>query len=79
MLKTLVDKIKNNHLLLMALCCAIPIMGFFILTSIGIQGSWGYYVLFLLCPVAHIFMMKKMKSCSHGQRHPEKPRQIEFK
>ena len=79
MLKTTFEKIKNNHLLLMVLCCAIPILGFFILSFIGLRESWGYYALFLLCPIAHIFMMRGMKSCSHVRLSPEKPKQIEYK
>ena len=77
--KTLIEKIKKNHLLLMVLCCAIPVLGFFILSFIGLRDSWGYYALFLLCPIAHIFMMQGMKSFSHGRHNPEKPKQIEFK
>jgi hypothetical protein len=79
MLKTIIDKIKDNHLLLMALCCAIPILGFFILSFFGLKETKGYYALFLLCPLAHIFMMRGMKSCPHEQHQPEKPKQIEYK
>jgi hypothetical protein len=79
MLKTMLGKIKNNHMLLMVLCCTAPILGFFILSFVGLKESWGYYALFLLCPIAHIFMMKGMKSYSHGQNNPQKPKQIEFK
>jgi len=79
MLRTMIKKIKTNHLLLMVLCCTVPILGFFILSFIGLKESWGYYALFLLCPIAHIFMMKGMKSCSHRQHKPELPKQIEYK
>jgi hypothetical protein len=79
MLRTTFEKIKTNHMLLMVLCCAAPIIGFLILSFIGLKESWGYYALFLLCPIAHIFMMRGMKSCSHGLNSLEKPKQIEFK
>lgn len=79
MLKTLIEKIKHNHMVLMLLCCAIPILGFFVLPFIGIDKAWGYYVLFLICPISHIFMMRGIKSCPHEQHAPEKPKQIEYK
>jgi hypothetical protein len=79
MLKSMINKIKKNYFVLMVLCCAIPILGFFVLSSLGSEGSWGYYALFLLCPLAHISMMRGMKSCSHGQHKSAKPKQIEFK
>lgn len=63
----------------MVLCCAIPILGFLIFSFIGLKDSQWYYGLFLLCPLAHIFMMRGMKSCSHGKNSPQKPKQIEWK
>ncbi|MCJ7540636.1 MAG: hypothetical protein MUO88_13335 [Desulfobacterales bacterium] len=55
----LFDKIRNNHMLLMILCCALPIAAVLSLSYLGVLGSWGYYALFLLCPLAHILMFKK--------------------
>ena len=55
----LFDKIRNNHSLLMILCCALPIVAMLSLSYLGILGSWGYYVLFLLCPLSHILMFRK--------------------
>ncbi len=54
----------GKHFLLMVLCCAIPIIGIVVLSSMGILGSWGYYLLILLCPLLHFLFMRKM-----GSRH----------
>lgn len=56
------QKIKQNHLLLMTLCCLVPIVvviGFFFL----FKGSAGYWVwlVILLCPLLHILMMRGRK------------------
>lgn len=58
MLKSLLDKIKKNHLLAMVLCCAIPLVAILVLSSLGVLGSWRYYALLLLCPLGHILMMR---------------------
>jgi len=55
----LFDKIRNNHSLLMILCCALPIVAVLSFSYLGILGSWGYYALFLLCPLSHILMHRK--------------------
>ena len=69
MLKKIWQNIKQNHLLLIILCCLIPIVliiGFFSLFK-GNSDCWIWLV-FLLCPLMHIFMMKGHKhdeSCNH--------------
>jgi hypothetical protein len=60
-------KIKQNHLLAVVLCCAIPIVGILALSAAGILGSWAYFLLILLCPLGHIFMMRGMHS-SHAEQ-----------
>jgi cytochrome b561 len=71
MIKSLFIKIKQNHFLAMVLCCAIPIIGILALSASGILGSWAYFLVFLLCPLGHIFMMRGMHS-SHAE-HPVQP------
>ena len=56
---TLFDRIRNHHTLLMVFCCAFPILAVLSLSYLGVLGSWGYYVLFLICPLAHILMFRK--------------------
>ena len=63
----LFDKIRNNHTLLMILCCALPIVAVLSLSYWGVLGSWGYYALFLLCPMGHILMFKN----SHAKQDKE--------
>jgi len=65
MLKSIFVKIKQNHALMMILCCGIPLVGIMALSSLGILGSWGYYALILICPLGHILMMRGMHS-SHA-------------
>jgi hypothetical protein len=50
--------ILRNHSLVMILCCAIPLILFLILSLNGSLGSWGYYAIFLLCPLLHVLMMR---------------------
>ena len=64
MIKLLIEKFKNNHALMMIICCGIPIVGIMALSSLGILGSWGYYALILICPLSHILMMRGMHSNS---------------
>ena len=72
MIKSIFTKIKQNHFLAMILCCAIPVIGILALSYLGVLGSWGYYVLILLCPIGHIFLMRGMHSThADSNTHPE--------
>ena len=57
-MKLLFDKIQHNHSLLMILCCAMPLVAILTLSYFNVLGSWGYYAIFLLCPLMHVFMHK---------------------
>jgi len=50
----------NSHTFAMIIACAFPMASFAGLSYLGILESWGFYVLFLLCPLAYILMMGKM-------------------
>lgn len=67
MIKWLFNKIRQNHFLGMVLCCAIPIVGILVLSASGVLGSWAYFLVILLCPLGHIFMMRGMHS-SHAEQ-----------
>ena len=67
MIKSLYLKIRQNHFLAMVLCCTIPIIGILALSAFGVLGSWTYFLVFLLCPLGHIFMMRGMHS-SHAEQ-----------
>jgi len=58
---TLFDKIRDNHSLMMVLCCAVPMIAVLSLSYSGVFGSWGYYALFLICPLTHILMFRKVQ------------------
>lgn len=53
--------INNNwkHVIMMMACCLAPVGAALVLTYIGYTGV-GSYLLFLLCPIMHIFMMRNM-------------------
>ena len=55
----LFDKIRSNHMLLMILCCALPIAVVLSFSYLGVLDSWEYYALFLLCSLAHILMFRE--------------------
>ena len=79
MLKSIFAKIKQNHVLMMILCCGIPIVGIMALSSLGILGSWGYYALILICPLGHIFMMRGMPATPAESKMPAEIKEIEQK
>ena len=72
MIKWIVTKIKQNHFLAMVLCCAIPVVGILALSALGVLGSWAYLLIFLICPLGHIFMMRGMHSAhAESNTHPD--------
>jgi len=79
MIKSIFTKIKQNHFLAMMLCCAIPVIGILALSSLGVLGSWGYYVLILLCPIGHIFLMRGMHATHAEQSVQPEVIEIEHK
>lgn len=66
MFKNIWKKIRQNHLLLMAICCLAPVIlaiGFISLY----KGSSNYWVwlIILLCPFLHILMIRGHKQESY--------------
>ena len=61
-IKSLIHKTRKHHLLVMIICCAIPMIGILALSWHGVLGSWGYFALILICPLGHVFMMRAMHS-----------------
>lgn len=55
------EKIKENHSLMMILCCSIPLV---VLASgayfFGLSKTYLTWFVILLCPIMHIFMMRDM-------------------
>jgi len=55
------NKIKKNHGLMMIICCIGPLL--LVLAAVyffGLSKSYLYWLVFLLCPITHFFMMKNM-------------------
>jgi uncharacterized membrane protein len=48
-----------KHLGMMLICCLLPLGTAFVLKQLGYTGIVSYLVL-LLCPLMHLFMMKGM-------------------
>ena len=61
---------NKNMFWLMVLGCALPLMAVFMLPLFGITaGSGLVLLLFILCPVMHLFMMRGMHG--HGDKMPD--------
>ncbi len=54
------QNLAGSHSFWMVLCCAIPLAGIIVLSFLGILGAWGVYALILLCPLLHLFFMRRM-------------------
>ncbi len=76
----------NRHMMIMVLCCLIPLAAVFLVSVMGISlNSIGTAALVLLCPLLHIFMMRgmmghgssKQASCHESQQ--ETPRALPSK
>ena len=51
-----------KHMLMMAVCCLVPLAGVLALSQLG-YGTAASFLMFLLCPLMHLFMMR-----SHGNK-----------
>lgn len=67
----LLAKIKENPMLAMVVCCAVPLIAIWVFSSLDVLGSWGYYGIMLLCPVLHIMMFRKGHSSHHAGEEPQ--------
>ncbi len=53
-----------THWLVMLVCCAVMLGAVFLIGGPNIKGNWAWLML-LLCPLAHLFMMRGMHN--HGE------------
>jgi uncharacterized membrane protein len=62
---------KKSHMLLMILCCLIPIAGLVAVSVFKLPLTGLLYgAMFLICPIAMFFMMKSMWQ-DHNQGSPK--------
>ncbi len=69
-MKSLLLKIRGNHMLAMVLCCALPLGLIVMVSATGILGSWGYYALMLLLPAASCVHDAGTRRCSRQSASP---------
>ena len=50
----------NSHTFAMMIAFALPLASFAGLSYLGVIESWGFYILFLLFPLAYILMMESL-------------------
>ena len=63
------EKLKQNHLLLMVICCGLPLIVLLVLIyGFGIRNTYITWAAILLCPLSHIFLMKMHKSGKEGDK-----------
>lgn len=60
-LNGIIQKIRHNHSLMMIICCGAPLLVLVILVyGFGLRSAYLSWGILLLCPLAHLFMMKGM-------------------
>ncbi|MBS3125277.1 DUF2933 domain-containing protein [Candidatus Woesearchaeota archaeon] len=60
MKQTIWEKIKNNHAAHLILFCLLPLLAIFIaIQFFGVKRSYLIWIVLLLCPLSHYFMMRK--------------------
>lgn len=73
----------DRHLLIMVLCCLVVVAAILILPRFINLGILGWIIIFSLCPLSHIVMMKFMpkdgsESC-HGNASDKQVKEGEGK
>lgn len=60
-IKSQFEKIKKDHGLMMIICCLAPLMILFVaLKFFNVNKNYIAWIILLLCPLMHFFMMKDM-------------------
>ena len=55
-----IRNVFNNRTFAMIMTYALPMASFAGLSYLGVLESWGFYILFLLFPLAYILMMESL-------------------
>jgi len=65
-----IENIKNNHALMMIICCMLPLIALFVAVRyLGLNNSYMYWGVLALCLLSHFFMMKHMHKKEGGGCH----------
>lgn len=56
--ESILRKLFKNHTLLMLVGCLLPIAALGVFLTVGFTESTLFFLLILLCPLAHLFLMK---------------------
>lgn len=56
--ESILRKLFKNHKLLMVVGCLLPIAVLGIFLTVGFTDNTLFFLLILLCPLAHLFLMK---------------------
>jgi hypothetical protein len=60
-MKNIFKKIKQNHWLMMTICCGTPLILLIIAVYFfGLNNKYLFWSILLLCPILHYFLMKDM-------------------
>lgn len=57
MISRILDYLRNNHIAMMAVCCALPVLVIFGLRLAGFDGWWVYPLALAICIGSHAAMM----------------------
>jgi Kef-type K+ transport system membrane component KefB len=61
---------KKSHILIMLLCCLIPVIGLVAVYFFKIPlNNVLFYGMILICPLSHLLMMKFMGHDEHSSEH----------
>lgn len=60
------NKMSKKHLILMILCCVVPMGVILVLFALGTPLNRLFlFAIILICPLSHMFMMRGMKHHEH--------------
>ena len=72
------QKVKENHMLMMLICCGIPLIGIVIARYVfNYNSSYLIWAALAVCMGSHFFMMKNMHANhNHGEEDRGKKKKI---
>ncbi len=74
----IIKKLKENHMLLMAICCIVPLLlGFMAISYFGVDFRNYSWLFLLLCPLMMVWMMKDMHPSHGGHAEKANPENVE--